>query len=145
MQKVMNWFTQKRMFWFGLIGFIGVIASYQDSVASPLYDSCMNWNLAWSGECLSTVGYFRMLLLAGGTALIPSIAIYFTKDTVFESWEKTFRIYLIVYLIICVFVPWDGGDAYLHFEKDLIGLSFSVCYVIYSIVYIIYRNLTLKN
>lgn len=129
MEKINSWVTHKKTFVFGLIGMLGVSILFQRSVGYFLYDSCKNWNLAWSDVCMDTINYFGLLLLVGATVLIPSIIMFFVEKRVFEIWKKT--------LFIVIVIPWHARDAYLRIQKDIIA---SIAYVVFSLVYIFYKK-----
>ncbi len=141
MKNIMNWFTKKRMFMLGLFGAVGFVVLVQKNVGYFLYDTCKEWNLEWSNACVDTMNYFGLIFLVGATALIPSMAMFFVKDGVFESWKKTFIIYIYIYIGILIIVPWSGGDAYLRIQKDIFALLVSVFYLAFSIILILYRSL----
>ncbi|MCK9344827.1 MAG: hypothetical protein M0P64_01720 [Candidatus Pacebacteria bacterium] len=101
----------------------------------------MNWNLSWGSVCMSSVKYFRLILLIGATIFIPSVVMFFTKKHVFESWKITLMNYIYVYIAILILVPWYSGDEFLHIEKDIIALIVSVGYVLFSLIYILYKSL----
>lgn len=145
MGNIEKWMTKKNMAILGIIGIVGFSILSQRSTGYFLFDSCQNWNLAWSDVCIDAINYFGLLLLLGAIFLIPVLIMFFTKEKIFELWKRTLLNYIYIYIAILIFIPWHGGDAYLRIQKDIIALIASIIYVIFSVFYIFYKNHQLKS
>ena len=134
MNNLLNWFTNKKIVFIGLISTIGFFILISKEV---LFTICDPHN----STCTNTVGYFTLILMIGVITFIPSLVTFFIKQKVFYSWRKTLFIYSLIYLFIIIVTPWYAGDGFFHIQKDLIALFVSVCYFIFSLFFIFYQSL----
>ena len=134
MDKFFTWFTKKKLFTISLVSLIGFFVLVPREV---LWKVCSTGN----DVCIDFFNYLLLILMIGTTLLIPILILYFLRQNVFESWKKTLFIYLFIYLLNLIFMPWYFGDEFLHLQKDLVALFISVLYLVFSLIFITYKSL----
>ncbi|MDD5720863.1 MAG: hypothetical protein PHT16_00220 [Candidatus Pacebacteria bacterium] len=139
MNKFLEWFTLKKLLVFSLVGTIGFSILVPRKVFYAIYDSrCF--------LCIDIAQYAVLLFLVGVTILIPIIIMSFVKrQHMFETWKKTLFVYLFVYLLNIIFMPWYWGDEFFNFEKDIIAFGISIAYFVFSLILIIYKSLSKES
>ncbi len=136
MDKILEWFTKGRVFFLSLIssgGFFILFSIPRKTLLISYDNPCF--------ECFNIAQYSTLILMAGVAVLVPSLFFLFNKkEEVFKFWKKTLFIYLSIYLLNIIFMPWYFGDEFLHLEKDLVAIGISMIYFVFSIVLIIYKS-----
>lgn len=135
MNKIMERVSLKRLFIGSLISTIGFLVLFSQKVIYAIHDTyCL--------ACIDIAKYATLLFMTGVTTLILSIIFFLIKkQQVFEFWKKTLLIYLSIYLVNVLFMPWYWGDEFLHIGKGNVSLSLSAIYLIFSLILITYNSL----
>ena len=135
MNKIIKWFTIKRMFVIGIISTISLGVLSFNNIFYILYD-------IYSSTIIDVVNYLYLFFMFCILFLFFSIIFFFLKqETIFYFWKKTLFFYFFIYLFFIILVPWDWGDVYLPIYKGTVALFLSVLYSIISIILIIYKSL----
>ncbi len=139
MNKIIKWFTIKRMFVIGIISTISLGVLSFNNIFYILYD-------IYSSTIIDVVNYLYLFFMFCILFLFFSIIFFFLKqETIFYFWKKTLFFYFFIYLFFIILVPWDWGDVYLPIYKGTVALFLSVLYSIISIILIIYKSLKKEN
>lgn len=133
MDKILGWFTKKRLFFIGFVGIVLFVVSLQHDLFYKLYISDNNF-------LINTFLYFRIFFIFLSSLFVISIFSFFVGDKTFYSWKKTIPIYLFIYLLVVIITPWKDGDAYFRIAKDLFALYVSVGYLVCSLIFIAYKS-----
>ena len=139
MNKIIEYFTIKRMFVIGIISTISLGVLSFNNIFYILYD-------IYSSTIIDVVNYLYLFFMFCILFLFFSIIFFFLKqETIFYFWKKTLFFYFFIYLFFIILVPWDWGDVYLPIYKGTVALFLSVLYSIISIILIIYKSLKKEN
>ncbi|MFA6515169.1 MAG: hypothetical protein WCT42_02810 [Candidatus Paceibacterota bacterium] len=134
MNKIMKWLTLKLILIISLVSAVGFLIILPRQFFYALSN-------AHCFLCVYIAKYAGLFFIIGATTLIPSIIMLFSKkQQIFESWKKTLFIYLSIYLLIIILVPWYTKGDFVHLQKDLVALGFSIIYLVFSIIFIIYKS-----
>lgn len=140
MNKVINWFTRRKVLIVGVVGSIVFFLSlYLDRMRV-----CKTLDI-YSSETICT--YASVVSIISLAILIFSIILFFIKkESVFRAWKWFTFTYLLIYLFIVIITPWYAGDSRGFFSfsfklKIFSAFVFTVLYIFISLVIIIYQSL----
>ncbi|MCK9344825.1 MAG: hypothetical protein M0P64_01710 [Candidatus Pacebacteria bacterium] len=141
MQKILNWFTQGKMFLISIIfASLYPFSRYLIKTDSGL---CLNIGQDERFAYWVTTCHFATVIsfIAFGVALFSVLMLFFKKQSMFVFWQKFTFIYLFIYLFIVIITPWYEGDAFFAISKDLVGIFLTFLYAIISTLIILNGSL----
>jgi hypothetical protein len=131
MNKILEWFTKKRVLLFSVFFLFMYFLSYSYKV--------FNLPEAYVDFCCLDDRKLNLFLISLPLFLFSIIYFFYNKYN-FKSWFKKTLIFIILYLVLYFIVP-TQGDGYIWFQRETVAFFGSVLYFIFSIILIIYYSL----
>lgn len=134
MNKILEWFTKKKVLLFSLLGAVSFIIFY----FSIYFGVCFNY----PNQCNNNSELVAVNVMLFVPILFFSLITFKLKQPVFIAWRNFSFYSILVFLILISFVPMRTyGLDYLPITKGLVSLTLSILYSIISLFMIIYHSL----
>jgi len=137
MNKILEWFTKKKLFLFSCLGVISFFIAY----FSINFGICFDYPNQCNNNS-KVIAVYTMLFIP---IFFFSLTTFKLKQSTFNTW-RSFSFYsILVFLILISFIPMrTHGLDYLPVTKGLVSVLLTIFYSIFSLILIIYQSLKNK-
>ncbi len=134
MNKIIEWFTRKKLI---IVSILSLILLFLIEVDNVTHFLCKLKNY----KCYDLFDFIFLILLFFVLLSIPILLTFIFKNKdIFDFWKKTLFIYFFIYLFFIILVPWNWGDVYLPIYKGTVALALNILFLIFSIIFIVYKS-----
>jgi len=134
MNKILEWFTKKKIFLFSLLGIVSFFIAY----FSIYFGICFNY----PNQCNNNselVAVYTMLFIP---IFFFSLITFKLKQSTFNTWRNFSFYSILVFLILISFIPMrTHGLDYLPITKGLVSFLLTILYSVISLILVIAGSL----